>query len=190
MGVSHWLLLAMLACGGDPAPPAPPAPEWQQLAADWEDPDPLPPFVLTDHQGQPLPLAQTRGDPLLIGFIYTRCPVDTACPMTMRNLVAASEALPELTVLALTFDPEHDTPPRLAAFRDKHGAHFPVATGPSALMAQQLPAMFNILVLPDAGQLDHTVKIVLLDADGRLVSDWKDSAFSVQALRSAIPAAP
>ena len=57
-----------------------------------------------------------------------------------------------LTVLALTLDPAHDTPDRLKAFGQAHGADFDrwtLATGPEELMTDGLPSTAFVLAAED-----------------------------------------
>ncbi|MGH9317259.1 MAG: SCO family protein, partial [Thermoanaerobaculia bacterium] len=44
--------------------------------------DPVPDFALTDQTGRIVRLSEMRGEPVAVPFLYTQCPVATACPMT------------------------------------------------------------------------------------------------------------
>ena len=44
--------------------------------------DPVPDFALTDQTGHTVRLSQLRGNPIAVTFLYTRCPIATACPLT------------------------------------------------------------------------------------------------------------
>src|SRR5262249_9536543 len=47
--------------------------------------DDVPDFALVDQTGKTVRLSQFRGTPVAVTFAYTRCPVATACPMTMTK---------------------------------------------------------------------------------------------------------
>jgi len=158
---------------------APAVPTWQQQAASWKHPQGLPDFPLIDHNGQDFTLHRYADDWLLVGFIFTRCPMQTACPLTMQRMRAVRRDNPDLALLTLTFDPAYDTPDRLRAYGTKHDADWTLATGPQLLMRDTLPAMFNVLTLPDGpANYTHTVKVSLLAPGLVLHTDFKDNAFT------------
>ena len=82
-----------------------------------------PDFTLTDYRGEPVSLRDLRGKVVVLTFIYTHCP--DVCPVTARNLHAAYEQLSEekrerVALIAITVDPERDTPEALRAFSERH----------------------------------------------------------------------
>jgi protein SCO1/2 len=81
----------------------------------------VPDFSLIDQRGAPVSLASLRGRVVVVTFIYTRCPLPDYCPRMITNLAAVRERFRErvgtdLALLTITFDPQYDTPERLAAF--------------------------------------------------------------------------
>jgi len=185
-------LLAIAAClGGSPSDP----PTWEEAVAGWTWPEPLPDLPLVDASGRSFSLHRYREDWLLVAFVFTRCVEGRACPTTMSRLVATDEAwslaaegraTTSLSILALTLDPDHDTPERLAAYGARYGAdpaRITLATGPRDLLATGLPSMFSILALPDADAvLTHTVKVTLLRPGLVYEGEWKDESFDPQAV--------
>lgn len=77
-----------------------------------------PTFTLVDQRGREVALADLRGKPVLLTFLYTHC--TTACPRilsSIRQALDRSGAPPgALEVVAVSVDPERDTPQRLAVF--------------------------------------------------------------------------
>lgn len=85
---------------------------------------PAPDFTLTDYRGQAIRLSDFRGKVVVLTFIYTSCP--DVCPILARNLSAAYEQLSDenrddVVLVAITVDPEQDTPEALRAFSAQHG---------------------------------------------------------------------
>lgn len=187
------LLSILIGCRGDPAAGL------AEIAA-WQADQPVPDVELVDQRGEPFRLARYRGAHLLVGFVYTRCDVAEACPMTAMRMRAVQDAWSgmvargetggnDLQLLAITLDPGHDTPERLQAYAEAQGAdpaRWTVATGPEGLVDDALPTLFNVLVLPDGrGGVQHTVKLVLIGPDGRIEAEWKDDAATVDAIVAA-----
>jgi len=145
----------------------------------WRDGDPLPPVQVVDEHGASMRLDALRGRPALVGFVFTRCGNDRACPMTMRRLVSVQEAVPadDLTLVVFTIDPRFDRPERLRVYARSYGAdldRWVLATGEEELLREGLPSLFNVYALGEGPSTSHPVKLTLLDADGVMVADWDD----------------
>jgi protein SCO1/2 len=85
---------------------------------------PSPGFTLVDQRGDEVSLDALRGKAIALTFIYTNCP--DVCLLTAQNLRAAYEAVPadvrdRVALVAVTVDPENDTPERLARFSADQG---------------------------------------------------------------------
>ncbi len=191
LGVVATAVVAIALASACRAVPEP-VPAWRSQVEAWAWPQPLPAFELVDQRGATFRLDRHRDDWVLMSFVFTRCHVAAACPLTMGKLVAAQEAWREveasgrtgdrrLAILALTLDPAWDTPERLAAFGARHGidpARFTLATGPEPLLADALPSMLSVLALPDAHEgIRHSVKVVLLRPGLVFDAEWKDEDF-------------
>ena len=156
-----WSIWVLAACGEA-------TPSWQEKVEGWHHAEPIPDFTLTNQEAEDFSLASMAEGHLLVTFLYTRCQVAEACPMTMQRLVAIQEArrAEELKILGVTLDPSHDTPERLKAFGDRHGVDWDLwtlATGPEALVGEAFPSLFNVFSIPDGDDRDHNVRTVLLE---------------------------
>jgi protein SCO1/2 len=84
---------------------------------------PAPPFTLTDQDGQQVSLAQFRGKPVALTFLYTHCP--DACPLIADELRQATDQLgadkARVAVLAVSTDPRHDDRVSAVSFTQTHG---------------------------------------------------------------------
>ena len=134
-------------------------PEWERLADDWDHPDPIPNFELTNQEGKKFRLGELADRHVMVGFIFTNCSVPKACPLTMQKMRAVQRLWGErekagetrgrrLHLLSFTFDPENDTPRVLKRYGETHEADFrswTLATGPAGLMDDGLPSLFGVL---------------------------------------------
>jgi protein SCO1/2 len=147
------------------------------------DPRPLPPAVLEDAGGERFRLASLRGRPVVLDFFYSHCP--TLCISLGYSLAAVYDALPaprrrEIAFVSISFDPERDTPQRLAAYADRFGgrekgwrAARPVDPG----QLDALLATFGVTVIPTPlGGYEHNAAVYVIDREGRLarVFDYDD----------------
>src|SRR5206468_5401273 len=102
----------------------------------------LPPIdTVTDHallgaDGRPTTLfALTQGRLAVVAFVYTTCIEATGCPLSLgvlhrldRAIAGDRELARRVTLVTISFDPERDTPARMAVMRSFHA---PRATGAS-----------------------------------------------------------
>jgi protein SCO1/2 len=84
---------------------------------------PAAPIELTDYRGHQVDLAELKGRPVLVAFLYTQCrdlcPIVGAKVHTAYSLLRPGEKRP--VFLAVSVDPEHDTPASAARFNREHG---------------------------------------------------------------------
>mgnify|MGYP001260694702 CR=1 FL=1 len=131
----------------------------------------LPEVTLSDQHGAEVRLADYRGAPLVIEFVYATCAdLCTALGNAFERLDATAPAAVRL--LSVSFDPADDTE-RLGWFADRHGAEAPrwrVAGVPDPAMRKGLLARADVVVIPDGlGGFVHNAGLYLVDAGGRLV---------------------
>jgi protein SCO1/2 len=86
-------------------------------------PTPAPPLRLRNYLGQPVDIAQYRGKPVLVTFIYTHCP--DVCPLITANLRVAQNLMgatgpSRAQVIAVSVDAKGDTRRTVAAFLKAH----------------------------------------------------------------------
>ena len=133
---------------------------------------PAPDFTLTDGiSGRALRLGDQSGKLIALTFLYTRCP--DVCPLTAETLRQAQKALgpsdaDHVLFVAVTVDPEHDTPAAVQAFAAAHGLdrNFAYLIGPvSSLRA--VWSSYGIRVVADPSNPGHSDAIYLIDRKGR-----------------------
>jgi len=135
--------------------------------------EPFPDFTLTDQTGARVRLSDFRGQPVAVTFIYTRCPIATACPLTTAKFSKVDASMSQKgygELLTLTLDPEHDTPKVLANYAKLAGANskrWKFLTGNPRDVAE-VASRFGILYYPDRGQLVHGQGVAIVGPSGRL----------------------
>ncbi|MGH6674799.1 MAG: SCO family protein, partial [Xanthobacteraceae bacterium] len=91
-------------------------------------PQSVPDAGLVDQEGTPFTLADYKGRPVLVDFIYTRCP--TICTALgddfarLRQFMAGARAHAAIDLLSISFDPTDDRA-ALRLYGDRFGAKPP-----------------------------------------------------------------
>lgn len=135
---------------------------------------PAPEFILTDVDGNKRSLAQLRGQVVALTFIFTSC-ADT-CPMLTSKLVSIQRKLnpavrPGVHFMAITVDPERDTPEALKRYAQAHSVdpkYWSFLTG-SAEEIGEVTRRYGIYNKKQPkGEVDHTFLTSLIDKQGTL----------------------
>ncbi len=150
-----------------------------------DPPRPLPDFTLRDQSGAKVSLATQRGKLVLVTFLYTHCP--DVCPLITQNLVQALKMLgparDDVRVLAISVDPEGDTPKSVRAFAKAHHLppQFHYLTGSRAKLTKIWKAYDVAAVARDPELVDHTAYTMLADhsGQGRAIYDSQVKAADV-----------
>src|SRR2546430_1324363 len=143
--------------------------------------------ALLDSAGKPLNLRDlTHGRVTILSFIYTRCAAPKACPYAtgvlnqIHDLSVDDKTLAKsMRLVSLSFDPEYDTPERLAAYSEnvrdqKSGCEWSFATAKSRAELETILAAYDQAVdnrqnpADPQGPLYHTLRVFLIDREGRI----------------------
>lgn len=147
---------------------------------------PLPDCILTNQLGQRFQLSDAKGRALAFTFIFTRCPLPTFCPRLSKHFFEVQEALSQpgsaenWHLLSISFDPEWDTPERLASYASGQGqdpARWTFATG-AIPEIRKLAGSFGLTFAREGASFNHNVRTVVVDSAGRVQkvftnNDWK-----------------
>lgn len=117
--------------------------------------------------------------PVLLSFIYTRCPMSTMCPLITRKMKRVQSSLSErkngsIHLVTVTFDPTHDTPAVLLNYAESRGAsldNWDFVTGPEATVNELVKTFKISKKKAKSGQFVHNLRTYLLDRD-RVVRKW------------------
>ena len=140
------------------------------------------------------PLASLHGSPVLLLLFYGTC--DYACPLLVHDLqrvdgLLSATAREQVRFALVSFDPEHDTPERLAAYAREQGLAPPrwrLLHG-SPEQVRELAATVGVRYRPTGtGQFSHTMRIVLLDRDGVPVQHWDGLERPLEPIAAAVTA--
>lgn len=147
-----------------------------EVAAPYSQPmvregSPAPDFQLMDSSGGTVKLSDYRGRAVLLTFFYSNCA--EACPPLLSRLketMARWQGAETPVALAITLDPERDTPQQLALFAGRLGLdsrNTQLLTG----ARNELETVWRTYgaetrPLP-GGVVGHDVRIVLIDRQGR-----------------------
>lgn len=162
-----------------------------------EDPRAVPSVQLQTAHGQIISFASLRGRWLLVNFIYTRC--TTYCSIQGSTFAQLQERLAQpiaagkVALLSISFDPSHDGPAELAAYKRRSGGHgmgWIAARPTNEPDLEALLRVFGVTVIPDGrGGYVHNAAIAVVDPHGRLVAilDWDASAKAARYVLNRLP---
>jgi protein SCO1/2 len=130
-----------------------------------------PDFTLTDGvNGRAVTLSAQRGQVVALTFLYTNCP--DVCPLTATRFRSAQTDLQgdasRVTFIAVSVDPDHDTPQAVQAFSAAHGlaSNWFYLVGGRAQLSP-VWAAYGIGVQPGSATVTHNDAVYLIDARGR-----------------------
>ncbi len=136
---------------------------------------PLGNYVFLDSENRQVRLADLRGRPLVVNFVYTGC--IQVCPAATQFLArAVKDAERSLgpgtfRVATIGFNVPFDSPPAMKAFAAKFGLAAErdwLFLTPQAAERDALLADFGFRAEPTAAGFDHLLQVSIVDAQGRI----------------------
>lgn len=123
-----------------------------------------PDFHLRDQTGRPIDMAQYRGRPVIVTFLYSHCK-DT-CPVEARLIsTAVQEMHRPAAAIAISVDPAHDTGASVQTFMREQKVTAPIRWVLGA-PRQLAPIWKGYAVTPQTSEAEHMARIVLVDKSG------------------------
>ncbi|MBC2604033.1 SCO family protein [Puniceicoccus vermicola] len=151
--------------------------------------DYLPDFALYNQRGEPVYSSHLRKSPTVLTFLFTRCGDPNMCPATAARLSelgdrAAKAGWDQARFVAVSFDPEYDTPGVLHQYGEVMGMNTPsfeLLTGdPEAIEA--LLRLVGVRTFDEDGTIVHNLVTLLTDSHGRIVLRQDGSRWSADAI--------
>lgn len=135
---------------------------------------PAPEFTLTSQDGARLSLRELRGKVVVVTFIYATC-ADT-CPLLTVKLVGLQRRLApdfpgRVSFVAITVDPERDTPEILKRYAQGYGANlagWAFLTGTTGEIREVATRYGIYYKKQPRGDVDHTFLTSVVDQSGTL----------------------
>jgi protein SCO1/2 len=136
----------------------------------------VPAFRLVDQRGEPYTEGAMIGHVSVVDFVFTRC--TASCPLLTSHMAELQGRLEHARsgarLLSFSVDPEHDTPPVLAAYAARahaDAARWTFVTGPADDVSRAVVLGFKVAATKVAkGAADYEVMhgdwFVLVDAKG------------------------
>jgi protein SCO1/2 len=166
--------------------------------------DKVPDFALVNQDGKQIHLSSFKGHPLLVTFIYTRCPFPDYCPLVSQNfakIYADTKANPalgsKLRLLTISFDIAFDTPKILrdyAATFDKTTGGKPFARWEFAVIPpKELKTVTDYFGFyyseQTPGQIVHSMSTSVITPQGAIYkwyddNDWQPADLIADATRA------
>ena len=139
-----------------------------------------PDLGLRDQDGEVVRMATYAGEPVVVTFVYTTC--EDTCPAQVQSIRGALDDLGrDVPVLAISVDPENDTPLRARRFladqKMTGRARFVLGS-----REQLAPVWKAYGIQPQRGALDHTAYAVLVDEAGTQRVGWPYDVLTVEGL--------
>jgi len=152
----------------------------------------VPDFTLVNQDGKKISFAKYRGQPLVVTFIYTRCPLPDYCPLMSLNFQQIHKeaqnkpALKDkLHLLSISVDPDYDKPKVLR----EYGARYLESAKPDAFKQWEFAAgsadevkkaaqFFGLNYWPEKDQIIHGLRTAIISPEGKVVkvyrgNEWK-----------------
>jgi cytochrome oxidase Cu insertion factor (SCO1/SenC/PrrC family) len=137
---------------------------------------------LTDSTGQRRVLGDLLDRPALITFFYTRCQNSGKCSAAVSRLASLQRVVADaglqhrVRLLAITYEPQFDTPARLAQFATERGLQLGDQAVAVQLDRRRHHDVVDELQAPVNYNADwvntHGVELTLVDGHGRLVRKY------------------
>jgi protein SCO1/2 len=149
---------------------------------------PAPHFALTTQEGERIALADFRDQVLAVTFIYATC--RDSCPVLAAKLVGvqrklARDSAARVRFIAITVDPETDTPEVLRGYASAIGADpgsWSFLTGTPAEVRQVVRDFGAFSRRNGAGAVDHLYITSLVDRQGAMRVQYLGHRFEPEAM--------
>lgn len=142
-------------------------------------------YAFTDRQGRQVRLADYRGKPVLVSFVYTGC--TSACPPTTKLLAQSIRKAQGVVgsdsfhVLSVGFNLPQDSPEAMRDFARRFGIDAPnwKFLTPYEPQVARLTSEFGFSYVPTSWGFDHVTQVTVVDQQGRIYRQVYGNDFSI-----------
>jgi len=149
----------------------------------------IPPFALYNQNGELTTNEDLKGKLSIMNFIFTRCRNPKMCPASTKRMHELQQQIKDLGLqdkvrfVTVTFDPEYDTPGVLQHYARSYQIdqnNYSFLTGnPDAI--ENLQKQFGIITQSVDGTINHNMRTLLIDEQGRIAYGQTGPQWSVKA---------
>ncbi len=150
----------------------------------------VPDFPLVNQNGETIRLSQFQGRPLLLTFIYTRCPFPDYCLRMSHNFAQVMQRLQKdpavfakSQLLSISIDPENDKPSVLRSYGESYVGridpsfkHWQFASG-SPEQVRKAADFFGLAYNTKDKQIVHNLSTVLVGKDGKVLKVYSGNTW-------------
>lgn len=148
---------------------------------------------LKDQNGETFRIAELKGKPVLVNFMFTDCPdVCGLQTLQLRELQQKLSSIDEALrprILSITLNPSKDTSDVLKAYGEKFSvdqSDWLFASGSQDAVTKLASVFWVGSKTRDDGQIDHRMIIHMLDAQLELVQRYKTNPLDVEHISAEI----
>ncbi|MCB9763393.1 MAG: SCO family protein [Alphaproteobacteria bacterium] len=178
-------IIGVEVTGREAAPIAPAGPAALQVG------EQLPAMQIPGVDG-PIALGEGQGGVIVLTFLFTTCPMPEFCPLLARKLRQLQDPIRDHgRIVSVTLDPSRDSLDVLRAYAVDQGADPAVWTFGRLELSQLKPLLqrAGVTRVETAGDILHSLHILVLDAEGRLIWRGNDNSWDVEAVAATVRAA-
>jgi len=148
----------------------------------------LPDTGLVNQDGKAVSPELLRGSPVLMSFIYTRCPDKKMCPLITQKMARVQDRISNSSsvsprYVAVTFDPSYDTPSVLRTYGKRYELNYDTWsfwTG-NVSTIRTIADRFKIHVRrEDQMPVTHNMRTYLIDSEGVVKFWYRGSDWAVK----------
>lgn len=142
---------------------------------------------LVNQEDKPVSIQKLPDKPIMISFIYTRCPVQSMCPRVTDQMAKIQDRVNKqgkkpVHFILVTFDPKYDRPDVLKEYAKKYQIdfdNFSLWTGPIKSVDQFIES-FKIMVIRDGNKVKtHNMRTYLIDRERVIRHQFRRSDWTV-----------
>jgi protein SCO1/2 len=148
---------------------------------------------LLDQSGDGFSFRSRTGTPFLLSFIFTRCPDPGMCPLVTQKMQRLGRtdlaARIGLELVAVTIEPEYDTPPVLRTYAEERKLdpeRWYLVTGPTRTI-DNLTNQLHVSVLRENEAVKtHNMRTYFVDETGVIRDVWTGSDWEPSSVEESI----